>query len=175
MARMNFVLAAALAVRPAAADSRIDRVRAAAHSLPDIDPKRVDEAVDAAFQAETDRVPAELLLSIAWGETRFVSTVRTGRVCGVMGVNPEDIGRPRSDCRRWGRDPLAGFRAGVTELEEMLADRRVHGRMRWALLYRACGNSAFDGTCRKGAYPGWVLRRAARLKGAPHAKPLETL
>jgi hypothetical protein len=48
----------------------------------------------------------------------------------------------------------------------MLADRRVRGDLRLALLYRACGNRAFDGTCRKRAWPGWVLRRAAALRCA---------
>lgn len=175
MVRLKIALAAALLSRQAHADVRMDRVRAATHLLPDVPSERVDAAVDAAFAAETDEVPAELLLSIAWGESRFDSTARVGRVCGIVQVAPRYVGKTKAVCKVWAHDLTAAFRAGALQLEDMLRDPRVRHDMRKALLYRACGNSAFDGTCRKAAYPGWVLRRAAFLRGSHGKKPVETL
>lgn len=150
-------------------DLRVAKIRANAHNLPDVQPELIDSAVDAAFATETLAVPAELLLSIAWGESRFRPDQRTGVVCGALQVNPDDIGEPRGNCVRWANDMHLGFAAGVRELEMMLADRRVRGNLRLALLYRACGNAAFDGTCTKGQWPGWVLMRAAMILG-PHSE-----
>jgi hypothetical protein len=143
-------------------------------ALGDVREDHVRPAVRAAERHGTPRISPELLVSIMWGESRFRPDQRTGRVCGVMQVGPADINRPHSDCVIWARDVDAAVAAGVLELEMLLADRRVHGDIRLALLYRACGNSAFDGTCRKTGWPGWVLRRAERLKEGRHAatKPI---
>lgn len=156
------------------ANVRTAKIRANAHDLPDVQPELVDPAVDAALATETPAIPSELLLSIAWGESRFRPDQRTGVVCGALQVNPADIGEPRENCARWSNNTRLGFAAGVRELEMMLADRRVHGNLRLALLYRACGNAAFDGTCAKGRWPEWVLVRAAMIGGAattPARKP----
>lgn len=132
--------------------------------LPDVDEQLLQPAIEAAVAAETKRIPAELLIAIAWGESRLNPHVRTGVVCGPMQVNPTDIGRPRSDCEVWERDITAGYRAGVTELETMLQDPRVHGSLERALLYRACGNALFRGKCTKMGWARWVLDRAAALR-----------
>lgn len=158
------LIASTLLLGSASADDRLDNLRHNARLLPDVRLTDVEAAVEAAISVETPDLPASLLVSIMWGESRFVPDVRTGRVCGVMQVNPSDIGRPRSDCTRWKHDIRAAAAAGVKELQMMLGDRRVSGNLRKALLYRACGNSAFDGTCKKGRWPGWVLRRATKLR-----------
>lgn len=160
--RLAGLLVASLLTGTAWAD-RSSSLRENARSLPDVRAEDVDPAVDAALAEETDRVPAELLIAIAWGESRLRPDVRTGHVCGIMQVNPTDLGLPRSRCRAWELDRRLAFRAGVSEIEMMLRDRRVRGNIRRALLYRACGNRAFDGTCAKTKWPGWVLRRAERL------------
>jgi len=138
---------------------------AQANRLPDVQPDRVLPAVVGAVRAETPEYPAELLLAIAWGESRLDPTVRTGKVCGILQVNPVDIHRPHSDCDAWSRDVGEGMRAGVVELEMLSADPRVRGNLWLTLLYRACGNAAFDGTCQKTLWPNWVLNRA-RCMGA---------
>jgi hypothetical protein len=138
--------------------SRFERVLDRAQALPDIDPDLVLPNVLAAFHAETTEYPAELLLAIAWGESRFRSDVTTGHVCGVLQTVP----RIPSDCSKW-LDPFEGYQAGVDELIEWSFDRRTHGDLRLILLARACGNSAFTGKCRKQRWPGWVLRRARAL------------
>lgn len=153
---------------------RAAQIRANAHDLHDVDSALVDPAVDAALATETLAVPAELLLSIAWSESRFRPDQRTGVVCGALQVNPTDIGEPRGNCAHWASDTRLGFAAGVRELEIMLGDRRVHGNLRLALLYRACGNVAFDGTCTKTKWPQWVLARADMIRGPrtiPAPKP----
>jgi len=141
-----------------------DPLETKALSLPDVKSEHVLPAVEAARRYATAAIPAELLVSIMWGESRFVPTVRKGRVCGVMQVNPSDIGRSRTQCTDWDRDVAKAVEAGVHELETMLRDHRVKGDMRKALLYRACGNAAFNGRCRKTGWPGWVLERARKLR-----------
>lgn len=126
--------------------------------LPDVNPELVLPTVTAALTAETDRIPAELLLAVAWGESRFISATHTGKACGIMQTIPSSL----DDCNRW-LDPVEGFRAGVAELTEWSHDARTHGDLRLILLAQACGNRAFDRTCTKKTWPGWVLARAHRL------------
>lgn len=128
-----------------------------AAELPDVRPKLITPSVAAALTAETNEFPAELLLAIAWGESRFEPGTHTGRACGPMQTIARD-----GDCARW-CDPIEGFKAGVVELTEWSHDRRTHGDLRSILLAYACGNSAFDGSCTKKRWPGWVLVRARKL------------
>lgn len=151
-------------------NTRATTIRANAHDLPDVRVELVDAAVDAALEVETPTVPAETLLAIAWGESRMEPGQRTGVVCGAMQVNPIDLDLPRAACDVWARDTHQGFAAGARELAIMLADHRVHGDIRKALLYRACGNAAFDGTCAKTAWPAWVLARARALRNPSNPK-----
>ncbi len=159
---MRFLLSLLLSTSVATADPIAN-----AHSLPDVRREHLVEAITAVKKLATKQVDEALLLSIMWAESRFDPAVRTGRVCGVMQVNPRDIGRPRSDCDLWDTDVEAGVAAGIREIEMMLADRRVRGNLRRALMYRACGNAAFDGTCQKGAWVDAVLTRARRLRVKP--------
>jgi hypothetical protein len=122
------------------------RLHERARALPDVEsPDLTDQLVGAALEEQTQRVPAALIVAIAWGESRFDRAARPA--CGVMQVYPNDLEEPAAACVAWRRDLRAGVRAGVKEIEIMLADKRVRGDMRRALLYRACGNKAFDGTC----------------------------
>lgn len=144
-------------------------LNARAQQLPDTQPGAVRTFVAVAFAEATPRVPADLLVSLAWAESRFES--QAGPACGVMQVFPRDIGRPASDCQIWRRDVTLAVRAGVLELEMMLEDKRVHGSIRRALMYRACGNAFFDGTCshEKSRWVDAVLARWRWLR-APLAR-----
>ena len=137
------------------------RLHAAASDLPDTDSALVAPMVLAAVAEETPRAPAALLVALAWGESRFDQ--RAQPLCGVLQVNPIDVGRPMSDCAVWRGDVRLAVRAGVTEIEMMMADHRVAGDLRRALLYRACGNKAFDGTCDAKKY-AWVKAAIARYR-----------
>lgn len=137
--------------------TRVIHLLLATSQLPDVDPARATGATIAALAVETDEFPAELLLAIAWGESRFINETRTGRACGAM----QTIARA-GDCERW-RDPIEGFRAGVDELREWSRDHRTRGDLRLILGAYACGNSIFNGTCTKTRWPGWVLARARKL------------
>lgn len=145
--------------------NRFDLLTAAVESLGDVKAQYIKPIVSAALAYETPQIPAELILSIAWGESRMIPSTRTGRVCGVMQVNPIDIGRRNHafHCRQWSHSAALGVKAGVEELSMMLKDIRVKGNLRKALLYRACGNNAFTGRCRKQQWPGWVLQRAKKI------------
>lgn len=157
------VWAARVAAAVYGVDPDAKYLREGAHELlPDVDaPDRIDHFVEAALTAQTSRVPAALLVALAWGESRFDSAARPA--CGVMQVYPRYLDEPASACDEWRRDLRAGVRAGVREIELMLDDKRVHGNMRRALLYRACGNSAFDGSCSK-AKRSWVTAALARWR-----------
>ena len=132
------------------------RLWGAAVAMPDTRPVAATEFAIAAELEQTPRVPAELLVALGWPESRFEATVRTGVCCGAMQVNPLDLGEPwESSCAAWTSSTRAGVRAGVREIEMMLAEPRVHGDLRIALLYRACGGTAFTGTC-SAAKRWWV-------------------
>lgn len=136
-------------------------LHAAAADLPDTDSALVAPMVLAAIAEETPRAPAALLVALAWGESRFDQ--RAQPLCGVLQVSPIDIGRPMSDCAVWRGDVQLAVRAGVTEIEMMMADHRVAGDLKRMLLYRACGNKAFDGTCDAKKY-AWVEAAIARYR-----------
>ena len=127
-----------------------------AQALPDVAAADAEIAVRAALLVETPELPAELLIAIAWGESRFVPTTVTGRACGSM----QTIAWSRASCRAM-QIPLVGFWFGVRELSSWL--RVARGDLRLALLGQACGWSAFREGCSKGRWPGWVLRRASVL------------
>lgn len=128
-----------------------------ASELPDVRAELIAPTVAAALTAETAEFPAELLVAIAWGESRFEPTAHTGRACGPM----QTIGK-RADCARWA-DPFEGFKAGVNELRTWSRDRRTHRELRLILGGYSCGYAAFNGTCTKTRWPSWVLARAHKL------------
>jgi hypothetical protein len=130
-----------------------------AEQLPDVKPDLTAPMVESALRHGTDKIPAALIVALAWGESRFQLDAKPR--CGVMQVWPADIDRPASDCEVWRRDLDAGVMAGVEEIRMLLADSRVAGDMRRALLYRACGNVAFDGTC-DGKKIRWVNEAISR-------------
>ncbi len=140
-------------------------------NLPEMTPGRALVVAAASRAAATAYAPAELLASLAWAESRGDRTVVTGRTCGVLQVNPLDVGLPwRETCAAWAESSLAGMRGGVLELETMLRDPRVHGDLRRALLYRACGNAAFDPASDCAARKGpWVQSALDRARYIRHA------
>lgn len=137
-------------------DSRAARLVNTAIGLPDVDPRAAEVATTAALFVESRTVPAELLVAIAWGESRFKPTTVTGRACGLVQV----VARDRASCALL-QIPIVGMLVGRFELEEWL--RLAHGDLHLALLGNACGISALRGGCLKTSWPGWVLARARRL------------
>jgi hypothetical protein len=136
---------------------------------PDIQAADVVLAWIAADLEATPRVDVPLLMALMWPESRYQPTA--GPACGVMQVYPHDIGQDdASSCTLWRHDVRAGVRAGVIEIEMLLADHRVHS-LREALLYRACGNKAFvPGACARGAWVEQVFVRRAYLAGNSRPK-----
>lgn len=127
--------------------------------LGDVRPADVITAVDAAIAAETMRYPAELLLAIAWGESRLISSTVTGIACGPM----QTIANARGPCTLM-KIPALGFLAGVHELEAWEHDPWTRGRLELVLLGYAAGYAGFTQADHpKRAWPGWVLWRAHQL------------
>jgi hypothetical protein len=139
----------------------------------------------AATEAATPQVSAELLLAVAFVESRFdpltVSRIEgTKRRYGHYGSNqpPAKLRRGSSlycgplqtfaatwDACMKQRDLTVAYTAGAAELGSWLRDRRVRGDMTRALSGYGCGNRGVrTGKCNR--YPGRVLWQAKRLERA---------
>jgi hypothetical protein len=142
--------------------------------------------VQAAAAASTDEVPAEVLLAIAFVESRFdphwVSRVegrrrKYGRYLAT--TPPKRLNKSKSlycgvlqtrasswDACLAQRDLEVAYRAGAAELTSWLHDRRVRGDMSRALAGYGCGNHGVrTGKCNR--YQGRVLYQASRFAGTP--------
>lgn len=137
----------------------------------------------AATVAATPQVSAELLLAMAFVESRF-NPVALSHIEGQQRrVTRHPSLKPPARWRRgtslycgplqtfaltW-KDCLAqrelqvGYNAGAREIESWLRDRRVRGDMTRALAGYGCGNRGVKtGKCNR--YPGRVLWQAKRLE-----------
>lgn len=137
----------------------------------------------AAVDASTPRVQPELLLAIAFVESRFDVTAtsrvegkrrRTGHYASTTppaNLNTRSsmyCGPLQTFAGSWNecislRDPHAAYTAGADELEHWLRDRRVRGDVTRALAGHGCGNHGVTtGKCN--FYPQrvlWTERRFA--------------
>ncbi len=153
-------------------------------AAPHLDLVTAYQHASAAVDHATPRVPAELLLGVAYVESRFDPTA-TSRIEGSVrrtgsypsrrpprgGVHGSLFCGPlQTYARTWQgclemRDLAVGYQAGVKELGQWLRDRRVDGDVRRALLGHACGNAGLRaGRCR--GYPARVLRFVRKLEGS---------
>jgi hypothetical protein len=143
------------------------------------------EHAAAAVAAATPRVTPELLLAVAFVESRYDTTTlsrvqsnrrRTGRFPSRR--PPRDLDRKASlfcgplqtHARSWQeclahREHAVAYAVGVTELEAWLRDRRVRGNVARALAGHGCGNHGVT-TGRCNAYPARVLRVERKLLAA---------
>lgn len=147
--------------------------------------------VSAATEAATPNVSAELLLSIAYVESRFDVTAtsriegkvrRTGaypstspprNLTGTLYCGPlQTFAKDWDDCLRMRELGLA-YRSGSDELSRWMKDGRVRGDVQRALLGHGCGNRGVtSGRCNR--YPGRVLHFERRLTGVHRARPPST-
>ncbi len=155
---------------------------------PQLDPADALAHAHAASVAATEQVSAELLLAVAFVESRF-SPVALSRVEGTQrrgGKWPALTPPPRlrngtsmycgalqtyaatwDECLRQ-RELDVGYATAVKEITRWLRDRRVRGDMTRALAGYGCGNRGVrTGKCNR--YPGRVLWQARRLE---IAKPI---
>jgi hypothetical protein len=159
-----------LALRLAATHPQLDTADALAHAR-------------AATQAATPQVSAELLLGMAFVESRFNPTalsyvegkkrrvtrwpstrpparLRKGKslYCGPL----QTFAGNWADCLAQ-RELDVAYAAGAKEITEWLRDRRVRGDITRALAGYGCGNKGVrTGKCNR--YPGRVLWQAKRLE-----------
>lgn len=151
-------------------------------ALPAIAPEVAYAHAMAATSAATDALEPELLLAIAFVESRFdptaVSRVEGNRrrVGPYPSTRPPRRLKPRSSlfcgplqtyATTWEqclamRDLGVGYAAAVDELEQWLRDKRVRGDVGRALAGHGCGNHGVTtGRCNR--YPARVLRIHRRL------------
>ena len=163
------------------------RLHAAVPSLP------AEVAFDhaaAAVAAETDQIPAELLLGIAFVESRFDPTAvsrveghtrKTGSYRTTEAPAQLDrraalfCGPLQTYAGSWSacvgmRDLSTGYTAGASELQQWLHDPRVRGTTVRALAGHGCGNFGVT-TGRCNGYPERVLDMTRRLRPMPSREP----
>jgi soluble lytic murein transglycosylase-like protein len=145
-------------------------------AVPSLDLGAAYAHIAAAESAATDQVPVELLLGIAFVESRFDPTA-VSRVEGTtrrVGRYPSTQAPARLNRRAslycgplqtfapsWSRcmamrDLRTAYAAGVAELSGWLRDRRVKGDVARALAGHGCGNFGIRTRSCNG-YPGRVL------------------
>jgi hypothetical protein len=146
----------------------------------------------AAASASTERVSPELLLAIAFVESRYDPTATSRVVDGVRvtGRYPSTLpparltpyshlycGPLQTFAPTWTqclaqRDLAVGYGAGVRELEQWLRDIRVRGNVSRALAGHGCGNYGIQtGQCNN--YPErvrWIERMLLGPRPAPAKK-----
>jgi hypothetical protein len=154
-------------------------------TYPALEPAEAFAHATEAMHAATDEVSPELLLAIAFVESRFDPTALS-RIEGNQrrgGRWPYDVPPPKltkgtsmfcgvlqTRALTWRqclaqRDLRHAYTKAVHELETWLHDRRVRGDLTLALAGYACGNRGVKtGKCKR--YPGRVLWQARRLERA---------
>ena len=157
-------------------------------AVPSLPPEVAYAHAAAASTAATTELPAELLLGIAFVESRFDSTAvsrveghtrRTGRYASTAAPGNLDpraalyCGPLQTYAASWAacmamRRLDAGYAAAVGELTQWLHDRRVHGNTTRALAGHGCGNfGVATGQCN--GYPERVLDMTRRFRDhSPH-------
>jgi hypothetical protein len=142
--------------------------------------------VEAAESAATDQVSSELLLGIAFVESRYDPTAvsRVERRTRRTGSYPSTSAPAQLDRRAslfcgplqtyapsWSacigmRNLKVAYATGVAELEHWLRDRRVRGSISRALAGHGCGNrGVLTGICN--GYPDRVLAMQRQLSTLP--------
>lgn len=151
-------------------------------TYPALDMEVAYEHAEAAAMAATDDIKAELLLAVAFVESRF-DLYWVSRVEGTerrIGRHPSDrpparwrrgtnlfCGPLQTMARTWDqclshRELRVAYETGAKEIDAWLKDRRVRGDLTRALSGYGCGNHGVrTGKCNR--YPGRVLYQARRL------------
>jgi len=151
-------------------------------AVPDLSPAEAYAQAADAQHAATPTLRPELLLAVAYVESRFdptaMSRVEDGirRGGSVPGAHPPPrldrrgamfCGLHQTRARTWRecvalRDPATSYARAVGQLEAWIADRRVAGSLPRALAGYACGNHGVrTGRCNR--YPARVLWAARRI------------
>jgi len=160
-------------------------------AVPTLPPEVAYAHAAAASAAATAELPAELLLGVAFIESRFDPTAvsrveghsrRTGRYASTAAPPGLDrraalyCGPLQTYAASWSacmamRRLDIGYGAAVAELTRWLHDRRVHGNTTRALAGHGCGNfGVATGQCR--GYPERVLDMSRRFRDQDaHGRP----
>ncbi len=152
-------------------------------TLPGVDAATAHAHVAAATAAATPDVPPELLLAIAFVESRYDATATSRVVAGKRRTGPYRSTEPpahldphaslfcgplQTFARTWSeclaqRDLAVGYAAAVSELTHWLGDRRAHHSIVRALAGHGCGNAGVV-TGRCNGYPERVRAIERRLE-----------
>ena len=158
-------------------------------AMPSMSPIDAYAHAAAANAEATARVSPELLLAVAYVESRYDPTATSRVEHGVRrtGAYPSEqppagldarvemyCGPLQTAARSWAacmsmRGLDTAYAAGTSELEQWLRDRRVHGDVALALAGHGCGNAGVATGCN--SYPArvlslsrWIERPVLRLR-----------
>lgn len=151
-------------------------------AVPSLDPATAFQHAVAANEARSDAIEPELLLAMAYIESRYDPTSlsrvegnkrRTGPWRSKVPPKAMDrrsslfCGPLQTHARTWKqcleqRQLAVAYPKAVSELEDWLRDRRVRGRITKALAGYGCGNHGVNtGKCNR--YPERVLRMKRKI------------
>ncbi|HUS33265.1 MAG TPA: hypothetical protein VMZ53_32405 [Kofleriaceae bacterium] len=160
------------------------------HSTMPVDPLEAVMHVQAAIEASTDQISPEVLLAIAYVESRYeplaLSRIEgkkrklgmylpdeppknwkqgTSLHCGPL----QTYALTWDECLGMRRSLHTAYAAGAKQLSTWLRDRRVRGDLTRALAGYGCGNHGVKtGKCNR--YPGRVLWQARRIASSLPAR-----
>ena len=126
----------------------------------EIAPARACEAAAIIVEVSGGEDPI-LVAALAIGESRLDPAATNGRTCGPMAVKASP-----ATCRRWARDPRAGYVAGMAMLGEArrwCARRGTPSILCTLAVYASGPRGARERLYRQ---PRAILRRAAALRAA---------
>jgi hypothetical protein len=158
-------------------------------AVPALDPELAAAHVAAAHAAATDEIRPELLLAMAYVESRYSPYALSRMVDGERRTGNWTPSRPppfdrgtslfcgplQTRALSWKqclshRDLTVAYHTSVRELTVWLRDRRVRGNIAKALAGYGCGNHGVTtGRCNR--YPERVLRRARAYADAASLPP----
>lgn len=117
------------------------------------------EHVEAAIAHETDDIPAELMLAIAWRESRYDRTARPD--CGVMQVTKKNLGSAQA-CRAARASAAGGYQAGAAALSWWVRACERIKRARGVGVLRCALNGYAEGG--RAARRGWGVKGCKRAR-----------
>lgn len=147
---------------------RIDTLAAGIQrEAPWVDEATALEHAEAAIAHERPDLPAELMLAIAWRESKYDPTARPD--CGVMQVTRKNLGGSRAACAAARADAAAGYQVGADAFGRWV-DQCQGDRKRRVSVLRCALNGYAEGTA--AGRRGWGVKGCKRARCDRAAGPL---
>lgn len=158
------LIAALSGAIPTTIERRADLELGLAAEAPWLDADEVEIQVASALAEESDELPAELMLGIAWRESGYHDDARPG--CGVMQVLRRYAGGA-AGCRRARSSSQEGYAAGARAYEPWIAYCRDARRARGVTVTECALNAYAEGGA--AGRRGWGVKGCKRHRHCDRA------